>query len=103
MDWTNLILHLVFFALHLMMQPLNYCLGLPTLPTDENKRDFTPITISLGQSADTYPAISSQMTNTYDLLISIREVLSNLQLDANEEVLDSKKMEEDAVEDEDLR
>ena len=102
MDWTNSILYPIFFAPHLMMQLWNYCLGPITLPIEENKRDFTPMTILPGQFADTSPAVSSQMTNTYNLLISICEVLSNLQFDTHEEVLDSEKMEEDVVEDEDL-
>ena len=94
-DCTNPILHPIFFTLHLMMLPQNYYPGPPTPPVEESKQEFTPMIVS--------PVISIQTSDIYNLLISFSDVLSNLQLDVNGEVLDSEKMKEDAMENEDLR
>ena len=45
------------------------------------------MTISLGQSAEASLGVSSQTFDTHELLLSIRGILSTLQLDSVGEVL----------------
>ena len=84
MDWNNPILYLAFFAPHLMFEHLH--LQPPTPLNEEIKREFTPMTISQGQSAEASLGVSSQMSNTLELLVSIRDILSSLQLNSVGEV-----------------
>ena len=43
--------------------------------------------ISPGQSVETSPGMSSPKSDTYELLLSVRDVLSTLQLDSKGEVM----------------
>ena len=45
------------------------------------------MTISSGHSAETSPNISSPMFDTYELLLSVHDVLSTLWLDSKGEVI----------------
>ena len=85
MDWNNPILYPDFLAPHLMFEHRH--LRPQTPPNEDIKRDFTPMTISPRQSAETSPDISSPASNTYELLLSVRDVLSTLQLDSEGEVI----------------
>ena len=90
MDWNNPILYPAFFAPHLMFK--HSYLRSQTPPNEEIKREFTPITLSPGQSTDASPAISSQKSDNLNLLLSVREALSTLQLDSTGTVLGSDEM-----------
>ena len=63
-----------------------------TPPNEDIKRNFTPITISPRQSADTSSDVSSSISNTYELLLSVRDVLSTLQLDSEGKVIGDENM-----------
>ena len=97
MDWNYPILYLAFFAPHLMFEHLHLWPSTP--PNEETKREFNPMTISLGHLAEASPDVSSQMSDTLELLLSIRDTLSTLQLDSDGEVLDANTMQEDLAED----
>ena len=58
------------------------------------------MTISPRQLTDTSPGIFSQTFDTYKLLLSVRDVLNTLQLDAEGAVMDPVTIQEDSVEDE---
>ena len=85
MDWNNPILYPAFFAPYLMFEHCHLKLQKP--PNEETKREFTPMTISPRQSVETSPGISSLTSDTYELLLSIRDVLSTPQLDSEDEVI----------------
>ena len=95
MHWNNPILYPAFFAPHLMFEHRH--LRPQTPPNEDIKRDFTLMTISLGQSAETSPDISSPASDTYELLLSVRDVLSTLQLDSKGEVIGEDDMFVDPV------
>ena len=97
MDWNNPILYPIFFAPHLMFEHLH--LWPPTPPNEEIKREFTPMTISPGQSVEASPGVSSQTSDTLELLLSVRDTLSSLQLNSVGEGLDKDKMQVDLGED----
>ena len=85
MDWNNPILYPAFFAPYLMFEHRHLR---PQTPLNEDiKRDFMPMTVSPRQSAETSPDISSPVSDTYELLLSIRDVLSTLLLDSEGEVI----------------
>ena len=90
MDSYNPVFHPVFFVPHMMFD--HYHLRPQTPPHEDIKRDFTPMTTSQGQSAETSPAISSSTLDTLELLLSIPDVLSTLQLDSDREVIGDKGM-----------
>ena len=100
MRMNNPILFSAFFAPHMMLQHWNYCLRSPTPLVEESKRDFTPMTVSPGQSADTSPGVFFPTFDTYDLLLSVRDVLSTLQLYSEGKVIDDGTMQEDLRENE---
>ena len=87
MDWNNPILYPAFFTPHLMFE--HHHLRSQTPPNEEIKREFTPMTISPGQSAETSPDMPSPTTDTYELLLSVRDFLSTLQLDSEGKVMDA--------------
>ena len=62
-------------------------LRLKTPPNEDIKQDFTPMTISPGQSTEISLDISSPVSNTFELLLSVRDVLSTLQLDLEGKVI----------------
>ena len=76
MDWNNPILYPVFFAPHVMFE--HHHLRPQTPPNEDIKRDFTPMTISPGKLAETSPEVSSSTSDTYELLLSVQDVLSKL-------------------------
>ena len=90
MDWHNPILHPILFVPHMMFE--HYHLRPPTLPNEDIKRDFTPMTTSPGQLAKTSLDISSSTSDTYELLHSVRDVLSTLQLDSEGNVIGDEDM-----------
>ena len=55
------------------------------------------MTISPRQSTETSPDVSSSTSNTYDLLLSVHDVLSKLQLDSEGEVIGEEDMFIDPV------
>ena len=69
MDWKNPILYPAFFAPHLMFEHRH--LRPQTLPNEDIKRDFTPMTISLGQLAETSPDVSSSTSDECPYLYNI--------------------------------
>ena len=95
MDWNNPILYPTFFALHLMFEHRH--LRLQTPSNEDIKRGFTPMTISPGQSAKTSQDVSCSKSDTYELLLSVRDVLSKLQLDSEGEVVGEDDMSIDLV------
>ena len=95
MDWNNPILYPISFAPHLMFEHRH--LRPQTLPNEDIKQDFTPMTISPRQSVETSPDVSSSMSDTYELLLSIRDVLSTLQLDSEGEVIGEDDMVLDSM------
>ena len=95
MDWNNLILYPAFFAPHLMFE--HHHLRPQTPPNEDIKRDFTPMTVSLRQSAETSSDISSTSSDMHELLLSVRDVLSTLQLDSKGEVIGDDDMFIDLV------
>ena len=50
------------------------------------------MTISPGQSTKTSPNVSSSTSDTYELLLSVRDVLSTLQLDSKGKVIGDEDM-----------
>ena len=95
MDWNNPILYPTFFAPHLMFEHRH--LRPQTPPNEDTKQDFTPMTISPGQSAESTLDMVSPTFDTYELLLSVREVLSTLQLDSKGKVMDADDMFLDSV------
>ena len=55
------------------------------------------MTISPGQSAETSPDVSSSMLDMLELLLSVRDVLSKLQLDSEGEIIGEDDMFIDPV------
>ena len=96
MDWNNPILYLAFIAQYLMLQ--HHRLQPPTPLIEDTKREFTPMTISPGQSIETSPADFAQTFDTYELLLSVRDVLNILWFDLDGEVVDTDEMQDDLVE-----
>ena len=98
MDWNNPILDPAFFASHLVFE---HCHLRPQTPLNEDiKQDFTLMTISPGQSVETSPDIFSPVSDSYKLLLSVRDVLSTLQLDSEGEVIGEDDIFIDPVEEE---
>ena len=90
MDSHNPVLHPVFFAPHMMFD--HHHLRPQTPPSEDIKRDFTPMSTSLRQSAETSPDVSSSTLDTVELLLSVRDVLNTLQLDFDGEVIGDEGM-----------
>ena len=85
MDSNNPVLHPVFFVPHMMFE--HYHLRPQTPPQEDIKWDFTPMTTSPGQSAETSPNISSSTMDTFALLLPVQDILSTLQLGFDGEVI----------------
>ena len=56
------------------------------------------MTVTPRQSANTSLVIPSQVSDTYELLLSVRNVLNTLYLDLDGKVMDSNMIIEDSVE-----
>ena len=76
MDWNNPIIYPAFFSPHLMFEHRH--LRLQTLPNEEIKRKFTPMILSPGQSTTASPSVSSQKSDTLNLLLFVREAPTTL-------------------------
>ena len=55
------------------------------------------MTVSQGHPANTSPGVPSQTFDILDQLISVRNVLSILQLDVDGEVMDAEKMQDEML------
>ena len=51
------------------------------------------MTISPGQLVEASPGVSSQTSDTFELLLSMRDILSTLQLDSISEILGTDAMQ----------